>query len=89
MSPEAFDHALAFLLIVVAPLNAWRAGRRLSRSIESGDGLARVRQIRVTVIGEWTLTSIALIWWRSADRPFEALGLTLPTGAAAWITAAV
>jgi hypothetical protein len=47
LSPEAFDHALAFLLIVVAPLNAWRAGRHLSRSIESGDGLARVRQIRV------------------------------------------
>ena len=89
LSPEAFDHALAFLLIVVAPLNAWRAGRHLSRSIESGDGLARVRQIRVTVIGEWTLTSIALIWWRSADRSFEALGLALPTGAAAWITAAV
>jgi hypothetical protein len=35
----AVDHALAFVLVVVAPLNAWRDGRRFVRAVESGDDL--------------------------------------------------
>lgn len=86
---SVFDHVLAFVLVVVAPLNGWRDGRRLARAVESGDDLALVRAIRQTVIAAWTLTLTVLIWWLSAERPFAALGLIWPAGAAAWITAAL
>jgi membrane protease YdiL (CAAX protease family) len=85
----AFDHALAFVLVVVAPLNAWRDGRRLVRAVESGDDLARIRPYRMTVIAAWTLTLTVLIWWRIAGRPFDAMGVIWPAGAAAWITVAL
>jgi membrane protease YdiL (CAAX protease family) len=82
-----FDHVLAFVLIVVAPLSAWRDVRRLARAVESGDDLALVRAIRLHVIVAWTLTLTVLIGWLGAGRPLAALGLVRPSGAAAWITA--
>lgn len=86
---SVFDHVLALVLVVVAPVSGWRDGHRLARAVESGDDLALVRAIRSTVIAAWTLTLIALIWWLSAERPLAALGLVWPAGAAAWITAAL
>jgi membrane protease YdiL (CAAX protease family) len=86
---SVFDHVLAFVLIVVAPLSAWRDGRRLVRAVEAGDDQALVKAIRLNVILAWTLTLATLIGWLGAGRPLAALGLVWPSGAAAWITVAL
>jgi uncharacterized protein len=81
------DHALVFLLVALSPAVSMWSAARLKRRSESGDAGARLRFYRRGIAEYWALTLVLLILWYWTGRPLEALGIVVPTGAAAWITA--
>jgi membrane protease YdiL (CAAX protease family) len=78
--PNAIDHALALVLVVVAPPYAAWSFRRLRGRIARGGGAARRAAYRGTMVTQWTLTIALLAHWRFAARPFSDLALMPPSG---------
>ena len=83
------DHALAATLVVLSPPAVVWSASRLARRIESGDARARIRYYGWGMAEQWALTLLLWMLWHWTGRPFEALGIVAPAGAAAWITVAL
>jgi membrane protease YdiL (CAAX protease family) len=84
-----WDHLFAVMLIAFSPVSAvWSTGR-LARHVASGDAGARIRYYGWGTAGQWTLTLLLWMLWRSTGRPLAELGVVAPAGAAVWITAAL
>ena len=78
---RAFDHAYAFVLIVVFPLFAKFWGYpRLLEALERGDPGARTTSYAATMVIQWTLVGILVFAWHRFRRPAAALGWRRPRG---------
>ena len=64
--------------IFVVPLHAMRSYRRFKTIVREGAPGARARQYWKGIARQWTVTVGLLVFWWWADRPFSALGLTVP-----------
>lgn len=79
MTPGVADHALALVLLVIAPaLTLWCFPRSLASVRASPD--ARRREYRWTITSQWTLVAIVLALWFAAGRDRASIGLDLPGG---------
>lgn len=77
--PTSLDIAFAIgfsIAIIAADLLYF--DKRLKAQIDAGVSHARRAAYRYLVVGEWGLTSIALVLWTRADRPWSTLGLVPP-----------
>ena len=75
------DHLLVLLLVLVVPVATARGYRAFVRDVQGGDATARLREYRHTLVLEWSLCLIVMVWWWLAARSPAALGLVLPDGA--------
>ena len=80
MSFTVFDHVLVLVLAAWMPIQGAVFYRRLERAIASGDGGARMRAYRRTLIWEWSLVAALIIGWAWAGRSLSELGLGFDTG---------
>lgn len=79
MSPGLLDHAIALLLLVIAPaMTRWLFPSSLAAVRASPD--ARRREYRWTITSQWTLVAIVLAIWFAVGRDRASLGLDLPGG---------
>lgn len=83
------DHLLAGAIALIDPVYGAWAISRVMRRIAAGDAHARLRLYRSGMAWQWASTIWLLGLWTWLDRPLAWLGLTAPTGRAAWITAAL
>lgn len=84
-----FDHLLAASIVFVDPVLAKWYIARVIRRIASGEAGARLRMYRWTIVPQWTWVLVLLGVWAWQERPFAWLGLAVPSGREAWITAAL
>jgi membrane protease YdiL (CAAX protease family) len=71
------------------PIHAIRAFARLRAAVNAGSTVARLREYWKTVVKQWSLVLGLAAVWALAGRPFDALGVTVPTGSRLALTALV
>jgi membrane protease YdiL (CAAX protease family) len=82
---ELLDHAFAFALAVVLPLEGLLTFRRLVAAVRAGVPGAKVRAYRNTIVMQWSVAALFFLHWSRTGRSLALLGLGAPstTGAAA------
>lgn len=88
--PRWFDLAVLSWLAVATPWIGWWGYRRLQRRLAAGDGGARLRLYRTTIVAEWVSAIALLALWLGASRGLAALGLGAGVGGwRLWLGAAL
>jgi hypothetical protein len=80
MNPTLLDHLLAAVLVVGFPIYAARSYRSFVAAVRAGVPGVRLREYGFTMVLQWTLVALTLLWWRHGGRAATALGLALPLG---------
>jgi membrane protease YdiL (CAAX protease family) len=80
MNPTLLDHLLAAFLVVGFPMYAARSYRSFVAAVRAGVPGVRLREYGYTMVLQWTLVAMTLLWWWYGRRPAAALGLILPLG---------
>jgi membrane protease YdiL (CAAX protease family) len=80
MNPTLLDHLLAAVLVVGFPIYAARSYRSFVAAVRAGVPGVRLQEYGYTMLLQWTLVALTLLWWRHGGRPAAALGLALPLG---------
>lgn len=70
-----FDHVLGLTLALFVPIYAQWSSRQMKRAILSGEPHARISSYASAISSEWVLATIVLVWWITAGRSSEMLGL--------------
>jgi len=70
------DHAIALVLVVLAPLWGRRSWRRLQRALANGREEARLSAYAGTILLEWSLAIVVLVAWIALGRPLASAGLS-------------
>lgn len=83
------DHLLALVLALIFPLWATRSYGRFRRDVAERGGAARLREYRLTVLIQWSLSAATLLLWYGMRRPWGDLGLALPASIGSVVGAAV
>lgn len=79
------DIALCFFLIVAWPAYAkWVEWPRFTRAIETDPRRALLREYRMTLLQQWTITAIAAFIWLHAGRSWESIGMRPVIGWRLW-----
>jgi membrane protease YdiL (CAAX protease family) len=73
--PALISHVIAGLLVVVAPLLAYRRARRATGDVAPG---AKVRRFRWLVVRQVLTIAIIAGWWAASGLPAGGLGLGAP-----------
>jgi len=73
--PQLPDHLYFVILAVLVPFRARFSLRRLERARVEDLPRVRVRSYKMILIFQWGLAAILLIYWRLAQRSWDALGL--------------
>lgn len=88
MNPNIFDHVIALTILVVMPISARWAYRRLVVAVRT-DREALRRQYKNIVVSQWSLVAIVLAAWFAVGREPADIGLDLPIGLQAVIGLAI
>jgi membrane protease YdiL (CAAX protease family) len=80
MRPLLWDHLVAALLVVIAPIHGWFSYRKFAAKVAAGIPDLRITEYRWTIALEWAAVALVVVLWAIAARPIEALGVTLPLG---------
>jgi membrane protease YdiL (CAAX protease family) len=76
--PDRLDIAFAIALQIVVLANEFLYNKRLKAQVAAGVSNARRNAYRDVMVMEWGLTTIALLLWARAQRPWNTLGLVPP-----------
>ncbi len=74
----AFAHLLVAYMVLVMPWIGRHKYRKLQRLLAEGVSDARARFYRVTVLQQWALVVLILVFARAASLPWRALGVAAP-----------
>jgi membrane protease YdiL (CAAX protease family) len=74
----AFAHLLVAYMVLVMPWIGRYKYRKLQRRLATGEPDARVRFYRLTVLQQWALVVLILVFVRIASLPWRAIGLAPP-----------
>jgi membrane protease YdiL (CAAX protease family) len=85
MSPNAVDHLIVALLVLVVPWLVVLDYRKLIRALQAGEEDARLRAYRQSLVVQWGFTALLVGFWLWTGRTLPALGLGLGVGAGLWI----
>jgi membrane protease YdiL (CAAX protease family) len=75
----ALAHLMVVYVVLVMPWIGRYKYRKLQRQLATGVADARPRFYRITVVQQWLLVCLVLLFTRLASLPWRALGLTPPT----------
>lgn len=79
MNPLLVDHAIAFIIVVIAPISAAWGFRSFLARVRADPALRR-RGYQGTIASQWSLVAIVLATWFAVGRERTGIGLTLPPG---------
>ena len=80
MTPGAFDHLLALLLVVVMPFFAARSRRDMERFVaERGPDARRAMYLRI-MLWQWLCAGATIGLWVVTARSWPAFGISWPAG---------
>lgn len=79
----AFAHLLVAYMVLVMPWIGRHKYRKLQQRLATGTPDARVHCYRLTVLQQWALVVLVLLFARVASLPWRALGIAAP---ASWST---
>lgn len=88
MPLNAFDHALALLILVVLPVYGYLTFPAVKQRLAEDKPGVRVRLYRRTMTWQWTLAALTVAAWLTAGRSLPQLGFGWPGGRGTWLAAA-
>jgi membrane protease YdiL (CAAX protease family) len=80
MEFEIFDYVLVAILVLVLPAYGTWEHRRLIQNLDSGRPQARMAAYHTTIVVEWALSLLVLVWWLGRRRALSDLGLGFEGG---------
>ncbi len=79
MTPTLADHFVVLFLLVAIPLLSTRNYRRFQQAVRTGGPGTRGREYWKGISRQWVVTLIFMLYWWWVGRPWNVLGLEVPT----------